>query len=95
MEEHPDRLRAADSATCLNPAAPDTLIILPLHDTGVPVEDTQAWARDAQDLGIDVTVHGLPFTSHAYDTQLSDSLAEQARRTITLKYLQTQGLAHP
>ncbi|WP_214105385.1 alpha/beta hydrolase [Acrocarpospora catenulata] len=92
-EDHPDRIAAISSATYLTGHAPPTLIIEPEEDGFIPSEAVFAFAEQARQAGVDVTVAGLPVINHFPFTY--DTMANQAIRTITAAFLDRQPLFAP
>jgi len=52
-----------------------------------------AFAERARARGVEVTVHRIPFANHVYNQLAGNSLGNQARLTITERYLDDQQLA--
>ena len=89
----PDRVRAVSSFTHLHDRAPPTLILSPAKDGLVPAWSVIRFAEHAQQVGLDVELVRIPFANHVYNQLAANSLGNQARRSITLRYLTERGLA--
>jgi acetyl esterase/lipase len=91
--EVPDRARAVSSATYLSDRAPPTLIIEPESDVLVPSASVFAFADRARAAGVPLDLVRIPHASHVYNQMAANSLGNQARLTITRRYLADLGLA--
>lgn len=91
-DEVPERVHAISSATYLSDRAPPTLIIEPSSDVLVPSASVYAFAEQALAAGVDVTLVRIPYANHVYNQMAANSLGNQARLTITRRYLTDQGL---
>lgn len=89
---HPARVQAVSSASYLSPAAPPTLILAPVKDSLVPYAAVRTFAEQAQAAGVAMTLVPLPFANHVYNQMAAGSIGNQARRTLTRRYLQAQAL---
>lgn len=89
----PDRVRAVSSYTHVHDRAPPTLILAPENDGLVPVWSVVRFAEYARQAGVDVELVRIPFANHVYNQIAANSLGNQARRSITLRYLAERGLA--
>jgi acetyl esterase len=90
----PDRMRAISAATYLSAKAPPTLIVEPEEDGFVPAEGVFRFADRARAAGVDITVAHLPVVNHY--AMFTNSVADQAIRTITQRWLETRvGLQPP
>ncbi len=88
----PERVRAVSSYTSISEAAPPTLILAPEADGLVPSWSVLRFADHARFAGVDVELVRIPFASHVYNQIASNSIGNQARRTITRRYLLQKGL---
>lgn len=88
----PDRVRAVSSYTHLHDRAPPTLIIAPAKDGLVPAGSVYRFAEHARQAGVDVELVRIPFANHVYNQIAANSLGNQARRSITVRYLTERGL---
>lgn len=50
------------------------------------------FVTEARAAGVDLTLVGIPFANHGYDSVAADSIGNQARLSITLSYLEARGL---
>jgi acetyl esterase/lipase len=91
-DDVPERVRAISSATYLTNRAPPTLIIEPASDVLVPSASVYAFAEQAIAAGVDVELVRIPYANHVYNQMAANSLGNQARLTITKRYLTDQGL---
>lgn len=89
----PERVEAVSSFTYIHAQAPPTLIISPKKDGLVPAWSVVRFAEQAQAAGVDVELVHLPFANHVYNQIAANSLGNQARRSISLRYLAERGLA--
>ena len=89
----PDRVRAVSSFSHLHDRAPPTLILSPAKDGLVPAWSVIRFADHAQQAGVDMELVRIPFANHVYNQVAANSLGNQARRSITLRYLTERGLA--
>jgi acetyl esterase/lipase len=88
----PDRVRAVSSSTYLSDKAPPTLILAPEKDGLVPSASVYRFAEQARLAGVDVELVRIPFASHVYNQIAANSIGNQARLSITRRYLLQQGL---
>lgn len=91
-DDVPDRVRAVSSATYLSESAPPTLIIEPASDILVPSASVYAFAEQARAAGVDIELVRIPYANHIYNQMAANSLGNQARLTITARYLVERGL---
>lgn len=91
--ELPDRVRAVSSYTYIHDEAPPTLIIAPEKDGLVPAASVIRFAEQAQQAGVEMELVRIPFANHVYNQIAANSLGNQARRSITLRFLNERGLA--
>ena len=92
--ELPDRVRAVSSRSHVHDRAPPTLILAPERDGLVPAWSVVRFAEDARQAGVDVELVRIPFANHVYNQIAANSLGNQARRSITARFLAERGLAH-
>jgi acetyl esterase/lipase len=88
----PDRVRAVSSYTYLSDMAPPTLILAPENDGLVPSWSVFRFADQARFAGVDVELVRVPFASHVYNQIASNSIGNQARLSITRRYMLERGL---
>jgi acetyl esterase/lipase len=88
----PDRVRAVSSYTYISDKAPPTLILAPENDGLVPSWSVYRFAEQARLAGVDVELVRVPFASHVYNQIASGSIGNQARLSITRRYLVQRGL---
>jgi len=91
-QEFPDRIRAVSSQTYLHAQAPPTLILAPAKDGLVPSWSVHRFAEQAQQAGVRLELVSIPFANHVYNQIATNSLGNQARRSITMRFLIEQGL---
>lgn len=89
----PDRVQAVSSYTYIHDRAPQTLILSPAKDGLVPAWSVVRFAEHAQEAGVDVELARIPFANHVYNQIAANSLGNQIRRSITVRYLAERGLA--
>ena len=89
----PERVRAVSSHTHLHGHAPPTLILAPEKGGLVPAWSVIRFAQSARQSGIDVELVRIPFANHVYNQLAANSLGNQARRSITVRFLAERGLA--
>jgi acetyl esterase/lipase len=89
----PDRVRAVSSYTHIHHRAPPTLILAPERDGLVPAWSVVRFAEQAQQAGVDMELVPIPFANHVYNQIAVNSLGNQARRSITVRFLAERGLA--
>ncbi|MCC5842502.1 MAG: alpha/beta hydrolase [Opitutales bacterium] len=89
----PERVDAVSSFTFLHAQAPPTLILSPKKDGLVPAWSVVRFAEYAEAAGVEVELVRLPFANHVYNQLAANSLGNQARRSITVRYLAERGLA--
>lgn len=87
------RVRSVSSYTYLDDRAPPTLILAPEKDGLVPSWSVYRFAEHARQAGVDVELVRIPFANHVYNQIAANSLGNQARRSITVRYLTERGLA--
>lgn len=92
---YPERVRAVSSYSYLHDRAPPTLILAPEKDGLVPAWSVIRFAEHAEEAGVEVELIRIPFANHVYNQLAVNSLGNQARRSITLRYLVDRGLAPP
>lgn len=88
----PYRVRAVSSYTYISGKAPPTLILAPENDGLVPSWSVYRFADQARFAGVDVELVRIPFASHVYNQIASRSIGNQARLSITRRYLLERGL---
>jgi len=88
----PDRVRAVSSYSYISDKAPPTLILAPEKDGLVPPWSVYRFAEQARLAGVDVELVRIPFASHVYNQIASHSIGNQARLSITRRYLLQRGL---
>lgn len=88
-----DRVRAVSSYSYLTENAPATLIIEPEKDGLVPSWSVYRFADHARLAGVDIELVRIPFASHVYNQIASNSIGNQARLSITERYLKEKGLS--
>jgi acetyl esterase/lipase len=88
----PDRVRAISSYTYISGKAPPTLILAPENDGLVPPWSVYRFADQARLAGVDIELVRIPFASHVYNQIASHSIGNQARLSITRRYLLERGL---
>lgn len=91
--QYPERVQSVSSYSYLTALAPATLIIAPEQDGLVPAWSVYRFADYARLAGVDIELVRLPFASHVYNQLAANSLGNQARLTITARFLAEQGLA--
>ena len=91
----PERVRAVSSYTHIHDRAPPTLILAPEKDGLVPAWSVIRFAEHARQAGVDMELVRIPFANHVYNQIAVNSLGNQARRSITLRFLAERGLAPP
>lgn len=89
----PDRVQAISSYHFLSSQAPPTLIIAPEKDALVPPWSVYRFTDYARLAGVDIELIRMPFSSHVFNQIASGSIGNQARLSITLRYLTEKGLA--
>ena len=87
---HPERVRAVSSYTYLTDKAPATLIISPVQDSIVPSWSVLRFADHARLAGVDIELVRVPFANHVYNQLAANSLGNQARRSLTERFLNRQ-----
>jgi acetyl esterase/lipase len=92
-EQYPDRIRAISSDTYISAAAPPTLVIEPEKDGLVVSDGVYAFVDKARAAGVRIELVRIPFANHVYNQIAANSIGNQARRSITLHYLEANGLA--
>ena len=92
-EAFPERIQAVRSDAFLHDHAPATLILSPDNDGLVPAWSVRRFAEQARQAGVDVELVRLPFANHVYNQIAANSLGNQARRSITLRFLRERGLS--
>ncbi len=91
--EFPDRVRAVSSATHISAAAPPTLILAPEKDSIVPFTSVSRFAEEARSAGVLLEMIPLPFANHVYNQLAWGAIGNQARRSLTRRFLTEHGLA--
>ena len=89
----PERVQTINSYTYIHDRAPPTLVISPTKDGLVPAWSVVQFAEKAEQAGVDIELVRIPFANHVYNQLALNSLGNQARRSITVRYLTGQGLA--
>jgi acetyl esterase/lipase len=89
----PGRVRAVSSYTYLAAEAPATLVLSPEKDSLVPAWSVYRFVDQARLAGVDVELVRIPFANHVYNQIASNSIGNQARLSITRRYLVERGLA--
>ena len=92
-EAFPERIQAVRSDAFLHDQAPATLILSPDNDGLVPAWSVRRFAEQARHAGVDVELVRLPFANHVYNQIAANSLGNQARRSITVRFLKERGLS--
>lgn len=87
----PERVAAVSAYRYLSSAAPPTLIIAPQKDALVPPWSVYRFADYARLAGVDIELVKIPFASHVYNQLAFQSIGNQARLTITERYLLEKG----
>ncbi|NQX06891.1 alpha/beta hydrolase [Rathayibacter sp. VKM Ac-2856] len=90
--EVPDRLAAVSPSTYFSEAAPATFVLQPERDDFIPAEGNHRLVEQAQSAGVDASIASIPFSHHGFDI-IPGSLGDQIKRTVTVAWLQEQGLA--
>lgn len=90
---YPDRVHSVSSYTYLSAHAPTTLILSPEKDGLVPSWSVYRFTDYARLAGVDIELVRIPFASHVYNQLASNSIGNQARLSITARFLTEQGLA--
>lgn len=88
----PERVRAVSSYTYLSDKAPPTLVLAPENDALVPSWSVYRFADQARFAGVDVELVRIPFASHVYNQMAANSIGNQARLSVTRRYLLERGL---
>ncbi|TVR44133.1 MAG: alpha/beta hydrolase [Planctomycetota bacterium] len=91
--DFPERIAAVRSSTFISATAPPTLIIEPEKDGLVPAWSVYDFVGQARAAGVEVELVRIPFANHVYNQLAAGSLGNQARLTITQRFLNEQGLA--
>lgn len=91
-EQFPDRYQAIASATHLSPAAPPTLMIVPVNDDVVPPHGTYAFAEQAGAAGVEVRLIRMPYANHVFDS-IVGNVGDQLFRHLTRQWLERHGQA--
>ena len=91
LDEFPERVLAISSSTYLSSRAPPTLVIEPEKDGLVVSESVYDFVERAKAAGANITLVRISFANHIYNQVAANSIGNQARRTITLHYLQGLG----
>jgi len=89
----PNRVLAISSYTYISSKAPPTLILEPEKDSLVPPWSVYRFADYARFAGVDVELIRIPFANHVYNQIAVNSIGNQARLSITERYLVERGLA--
>ena len=89
----PERVRAISSYSHVHGGAPPTLVLAPEKDGLVPAWSVIRFAGRARQAGVDLELVRIPFANHVYNQLAANSLGNQARRSITVRYLAERGLA--
>jgi len=91
-EEFPERYRAVSSYTYITSVAPQTLILVPEHDSLVPPQGTYDFVDAVKAAGVPIELVRIPFADHGYDVYASGSIGNQGLLTMTQNYLSTHVL---
>lgn len=92
-DQFPDRIKAISSETYLSDKAPPTLVIEPEKDGLVVSDGVYGFVDKARAAGVTVELVRIPFANHVYNQIAANSIGNQARLTITERYLREQNLA--
>ena len=92
-EHFPDRVKAVSSRSFLTEQAPPTLIISPEKDGLVPSGSVVRFAEEARRAGLVVETVRIPYANHVYNQLAFRSMGNQARLTLTERFLQNQSLS--
>ncbi|WP_166836884.1 alpha/beta hydrolase [Rheinheimera pleomorphica] len=87
------RISAVSSYSYLSAQAPATLIFSPRQDGLVPAWTVQRFASYARLAGVELELVSIPFANHVYNQLAANSVGNQLRRSVTLRYLRQQGVA--
>lgn len=87
--EFPKEYKAVASAPHVTPASPPTLILQGTNDHLVQAHAVADFARTSRAAGVDTTYVSVPHGEHVFQ---SSPLGSQLYRSITLKWLEEQGL---
>ena len=90
--DFPARVSAVSSSTYISSKAPSTLILAPKKDSIVPFSSVYGFAEEARLAGVSVEIVAIPFANHVYNQLASGSIGNQARLSITQRYLLENGL---
>jgi acetyl esterase len=90
-QQFPDRIKAISTQTFLSDMAPQTLVIEPEKDGLIPTHAVINFVAKARAAGIELTLVEVPFADHGYDRMAANSIGNQARLTITQRYLDSRG----
>lgn len=88
----PERVEAVSSYTFLSDKSPPLLILEPEKDGLVPSWSVYRFADQSRLAGGEVELVRIPFANHVYNQIASGSIGNQARLSITRRYLLEQGL---
>ncbi|MCC5843217.1 MAG: alpha/beta hydrolase [Verrucomicrobia bacterium] len=86
----PGRVEAVSSYAFLGPGLPATLVLAPEKDGLVPSWSVFRFVDHARLAGVDIELVRIPFANHVYNQLAANSLGNQARRTVTLRFLSEQ-----
>lgn len=87
-----DRVRAISAYSYLSGRAPATLVLAPEKDGLVPAWSVYRFADHARLAGVDIELVRIPFANHVYNQLAANSIGNQARRSLTARYLARRGL---
>ncbi len=90
-EHFPDRIKAISSASYISDKAPPTLVIE--KDELVVSDGVYAFVDKAKAAGVDIEMVRIPFANHVYNQIAANSIGNQARLTITERYLRSPDLS--
>lgn len=91
--QYPERVASVSSYSYLHAEAPATLIFAPEKDGLVPSWSVYRFADYARLAGVEIELVRIPYASHIYNQMAANSLGNQARLSITERFLQQHGLA--
>jgi len=83
----PERVKAVSSYAFLGPGLPATLVLAPEKDGLVPSWSFFRFDDHARLAGGDIELVRIPFANHVYNQLAANSLGNQTRRSVTLRFL--------
>ncbi|MDP4528445.1 alpha/beta hydrolase [Alkalimonas delamerensis] len=89
---YPERVAAINSYSFLTARAAPTLILAPEKDALVPPWSVYRYADYARLAGVELELVRIPFASHVYNQLAANSIGNQARLSITKRFLQQHQL---